>query len=379
MEKATRFIFPVGYQNFHKKQLFNFQLNRWYSLGYLKYDDMNEAGQELTNITDWKLVMLEKAQKAITKEQIVEAAFFYRAAEFYTLAGDPDKELFYDHFIRFFYDAFADDKIEQIRVPYQDSFLSVIRVAPKVGNKGTILMHGGFDSFIEEFYSMMDYFSDHGFEVIAFDGPGQGASLKKYNLAFDYHWEKPVTTIINYLGLDDITLYGISMGGYLCLRAAAFESRIRRVISSGGAYDYSKIAPAIAMWLMKVFSKYFRKYTNKQAYRKISKGGSEAWQISNIMYITQKEKPMDAFDYAMKMNKNNLHPEEIKQDMMIMTGRNDHFIPFKLHDPMIKILHNAASIADKIYTIQQHASNHCQIGNIKLALDDMIRWINEKS
>ncbi len=32
--------------------------------------------------------------------------------------------------------------------------------------KGTIIMHGGFDSFIEEFYSWMVYFSEHGYEVI---------------------------------------------------------------------------------------------------------------------------------------------------------------------------------------------------------------------
>jgi len=31
----THFELPVGYQAFHPKQLFNFQLNRWYSLGYL--------------------------------------------------------------------------------------------------------------------------------------------------------------------------------------------------------------------------------------------------------------------------------------------------------------------------------------------------------
>jgi hypothetical protein len=26
--------FPVGYHKFHEKQLYNFQLNRWYSIGY---------------------------------------------------------------------------------------------------------------------------------------------------------------------------------------------------------------------------------------------------------------------------------------------------------------------------------------------------------
>ena len=39
---------------------------------------------------------------------------------------------------------------------------------------GTVVMHGGFDSFIEEFYSMMRWFSHQGYDIIVFDGPGQG-------------------------------------------------------------------------------------------------------------------------------------------------------------------------------------------------------------
>ena len=32
--------FPVGYHKFHKKQFYNFQLNRWYSIGYTRFEDM---------------------------------------------------------------------------------------------------------------------------------------------------------------------------------------------------------------------------------------------------------------------------------------------------------------------------------------------------
>ena len=39
--------------------------------------------------------------------------------------------------------------------------------------RGTIVMHWGFDSLIEEFYSWMRFFSDRGYEVVAFEGPGQ--------------------------------------------------------------------------------------------------------------------------------------------------------------------------------------------------------------
>ncbi len=46
-------------------------------------------------------------------------------------------------------------------------------------------------------------------------------------------WEKPVKAVLDFFGLDAVTLMGFSLGGGLVIRAAAFEPRVRRVI----AYD----------------------------------------------------------------------------------------------------------------------------------------------
>jgi hypothetical protein len=198
-ENKSKFTFPVGYQKFHRDQLFNFQLNRWYSLGYIKFEAMKEIAQKIETFQDWKIEMLEKAKKTAFEGSLTEAAFLYRAAEFYTFQGDPDKELLYDNFIDLFYKAFQNDGIEAFKVPYKETFLPAIKIPPGNGKqKGTIVMHGGFDSYIEEFYSWMRYFSDHGYEVIAFEGPGQGAALKKFGLVLDHEWEKPVKVILDY-------------------------------------------------------------------------------------------------------------------------------------------------------------------------------------
>ncbi|PKP03632.1 MAG: hypothetical protein CVU11_07760 [Bacteroidetes bacterium HGW-Bacteroidetes-6] len=63
---------------------------------------------------------------------------------------------------------------------------------------------------------------------------------------------------------------------------------------------------------------------------------------------------------------------------MLITGKDDHFIPFKLHAPLIKSLINAKSVTDIVFTKKDHASNHCSIGNIKLSLDTMINWLDAK-
>ncbi len=376
MDKS-KFIFPVGYHKFHKDQLFNFQLNRWFSLGYVRFEDMEEAGKKIKNCEDWKDVLLELAEKTISEERFMNAAFYYRAAEFYTTREDPDKEILYDKFIEYFYKAFKDEKIERFEVPFRDTFLPAMKIPPVGEKKDTIVMHGGFDSFNEEFFSMMRYFSDCGYEVIAFEGPGQGAARKKYGLALDFEWEKPAKTILDYFNLDDVTWLGISMGGWFCFRAAAFESRIKRVIASGIGFDYNQFPNIFGQFMMKLFFNHLRKFSNNVTIKKMKKDGMHAWTIGNMMYIADKKTPMDAFDVIKKLNEKNLHSEMVKQDVLILTGREDHFIPFKMHGKQVKALTNAKSVTARIFTKEEHAQNHCQIGNIGLALDVMVKWIDK--
>jgi len=376
-----KFTLPVGYHEFHKNQLFNFQLNRWHSLGYARFEDMKEAGQNVNSFEDWKNEMVKLAEKVVSEGRLMNAAFYYRAAEFYMLQDNSEKKLMYDKFSDLFYKTFKNDGIEQFNVPYKEAFLPVIKISPVEGKKkGTIVMHGGFDSFIEEFYSWMRYFSDHGYEVIAFEGPGQGAARRKYGLALDYEWEKPAKAILDYFKLNDVTLLGISMGGWFCFRAAAFEPRIKRVMASSVAYDYMKTMNVVLRKMHIFFIKHMRNYSNKMILKAINKGrGIQAWMSAQLMYITKKETPMEAFDVWLQLNEKNLHSDLVKQDVLILTGKKDHFIPFKAHDMQVKALTNAKSVTARIFTKEEQAHNHCQIGNIGLALEVMVNWIEKKS
>jgi pimeloyl-ACP methyl ester carboxylesterase len=416
-DRERTFTFPVGYHRFHRKQLFNYQLNRWHSFGYARFEDMEEAGRRVEDFDDWKRVMVELAERAEREDRLVNAAFYYRAAEFYTFRDDPDKGSLYDRFAGLFYRVFGDEGMERFDVPYGDAFLPALMLpaagaeggaprgygevvgtdgadggepaggasasvgmeGPGVRNKGTIVMHGGFDSYIEEFYSWMRYFSDRGYDVVAFEGPGQGAARKKHGLALDHRWEGPAKAILDHFGLKDVTWLGVSMGGYLCFRAAAFEPRIARVIASGIAYDYMQFPPKIFQWMMFLFFDHLRNFSNRATLKKMRKDGMHRWTIENLMYISDTGTPMDAFDVARRMNAENLHSEGVTQDVLILTGRNDHFIPFKMHRMQVEALTNARSVTARVFTRETQAHNHCQNGNFGLALRVMADWIEEKS
>jgi pimeloyl-ACP methyl ester carboxylesterase len=378
-DTKSTFTFPVGYHRFHKNQLFNFQLNRWHSLGYVRFEDMREAGSRVTSFLDWKREMHGLADRALAEGRQINAAFYYRAAEFYTMSTDPDKEIFYDKFIGLFYEAFGHDHIARHLVPYQGAFLPAIAVSASSEKKGTILLHGGLDSFVEEWYSMMRYFADHGYDVIGFEGPGQGAALRKYGLPITHEWEKPTRAVLDHFNVVDVTLIGMSMGGWFCLRAAAFERRVQRVIASGHAIDYMKSMNAVLRAIHLWFMKHFRPWTGRMAEQKFRGEGRAAWVVDHLKYITKKANALDALDFYLVLNEENIHSELVTQDVLVLSGREDHFIPRKMHEMQMLALVRARSVTGRMFTRQEQAQNHCQTGNIGLALEVMRMWIEQRT
>jgi pimeloyl-ACP methyl ester carboxylesterase len=371
-------VFPVGYYLFHKDETFNYQLNRWHSLGLLPYEDLKDIGPRIKTFSDWVAAMVDLAGQAEAEGRLLNAAFYYRAAEFYTMEGDdPGKKHYYDRFSELFYKAVEGDSFERVQIPYHgETVIPAIKMNTKDACLGTILIHGGFDSYIEEWYLVMRYLQERGFDVIGFEGPGQGHMLLRQGVPFDYRWEQPVKSVLDHFDLAGVTLFGLSMGGWLCLRAAAYEPRVANVIASGHAVDYSRIPPAFARALMMFFIKYFRAYTAKSFQKVAGKGGIKGWQTANLAHITSRD-PLEAFEYSLNLNAENMSCERIRQNVLYLTGKNDHFIPYKMHDQQLELLRNVRSIKDRVYEKSEHADNHCQIGNIQLMLDEVACWIGE--
>ncbi|MBN1620794.1 alpha/beta fold hydrolase [candidate division WOR-3 bacterium] len=373
---VLHFKFPVGYEKFNRKQLYNFQLNRPYSFGYARFEDLKIVGSKIYSFNSWKNEMLSIAEKADREKRYMNSAFYYRAAEFYTKSWSPEKNVLYDKFSDSFYRAFKNDRIEKHQIPYENSFLSAIKINPFTESKGTIVIHGGFDSFIEEFYSMMRYFADSGYEVIGFDGPGQGATLRIHGIPITIEWEKPTGSVLDYFNKDNVTMIGLSMGGWLCMRAAAFEKRIKRVITSGHAIDYMKSMPSILRYIHVWCIEHWPDFMNRMAELKFkNRENTASWVVDHLMFITKKNRPMEALQLYLDLNERNISSDLVEQDVLILTSKNDHLVPFMLHGLQLKALVNAKSVTEKIFTEKDHAQNHCQIGNIGLALETMLDWL----
>jgi hypothetical protein len=149
-------------------------------------------------------------------------------------------------------------------------------------------------------------------------------------------------------------------------------------MASSIAYDYLQFIGPVNVFLVKILFKYFKNFINNSAYRKMKRDKMHRWSINQALDMTKTDTPIKAMEFMFLMNAENLHSEQVKQDVLILTGRNDHFIPFKMHGMQVKALINARSVNARIFKKESNAQNHCQVGNIGLALETMLEWLNKK-
>jgi pimeloyl-ACP methyl ester carboxylesterase len=381
MSEKLKFKMPVGYYHFHDNIGLNFQFNRAL-INQCPMGEMMEAAQKIKSYSDVKAVMTDLSQKALREGRTLNAAFYFRFAEFFCFKDKAEKKQLFDSFIGLFYEALEGDDIERHEIKYPGGYLKAIRIRSNSPGKGTIVVHGGGDSFIEEFYLSVRRLVEEGFEVIMFEGPGQGEPLQKYNIKMTHEWEKPTKAVLDYFQLNDVTLIGISLGGYFALRAAAFEKRIKRVIAWDAVYDFFECVMGRGGMI-----KYYainllvcanaKSLINYFAHRQMKGSEMDKWIYDQMMYAYGVD---TVFDYMRTLKKYNVKKvsRNITQDVLLLAGEEDHIIPLRMYERQMKAVINAKSVEGRIFTKEEYASNHCQVGNIGFALDYIIDWIKKK-
>lgn len=373
------FKFPIGYYSFHNNNLFNFQFNRWYSTGFLGYDELNEVSKCINSFESAKRIFKQFGEEAINNNQWLAGATYLRAAEFFSLGGDPEKNELYETCKKAYFKAYQNEPILYEKVSYGKGYLPIMRIMTDQPSKGWIILHGGYDSFIQELYPFCKVFVNNGYNVIMFEGPGQGGALNEHGMVLTHEWEKPVSKILDHYDIDDITLIGISLGGYLAARAAAFEKRIKRVVLYDIVYDFYKAFlfkfPKYLQLLI-IFSLPFKKSSFwKKTEEKVSDNFFLHWLILQGYHVFGVN---SVRQYLINMKK--YHTKKIskfiEQDVLLLAGEEDIYTTF--FDKQKKALIHAKSVTGRIFTKNECASHHCQIGNIGLVLDYILNWIERK-
>lgn len=133
---------------------------------------------------------------------------------------------------------------EVIEIPYEDTSLPGYFFTAGDDVSATVILTGGYDGTAEELYFTTGAAAlERGYNVIAFDGPGQGAALIQRGMVMRPDWERVIGPVIDDLmdrpnvDPDRIALIGLSLGAHLAPRAASAEHRIAACVADCGSFD----------------------------------------------------------------------------------------------------------------------------------------------
>ena len=71
--------------------------------------------------------------------------------------------------------------------------------------------------------------------------------------------------------------------------------------------------------------------------------------------------------------------EKIDQDVLLLAGEKDHYIPMCQFVRCKEKIKNAKSMTSRCFTGKEGGEQHCQIGNHSIAVDTILDWIERIS
>ena len=252
----------------------------------------------------------------------------YELAAFYLGADDPRKRRFIDAMSRSFDEAHRGLALTRHAVPYRGGELTAMRweadpadrAQAPAGTPTTLVMMNGFDGYAEEIMDFASHFPNRPFDIITFDGPGQGHTAAA-GMPLAPEWEHPTDAVIE-------------------------NPRPARLIDA-----------ALGM---------------------VSRLSADlSWKLQQARHLTGLHRPsqvLRAFgDYTME-------PLEgrITQPCLVLAGDADQYVPFERLGDVHRALRNAKSLEVHAFHHAQDPdmAQHCQIGDLDRAFAIMGEWLS---
>lgn len=372
---------PVGMHKLNDDPSISFQLNRLVNMDGCDLAVAQEIGPTIKTSADFYDVLKKRADLELENGHIKNAAALYRMSEFFTDWEDPNglaawkkaRELFF----RYYADFFSGEKplVELVNVPYENYALPTLKFNAE-NPKGSIVMHGGFDSSYEEFFAECEYLRENGYNVYLFEGPGQGECIRLHGAPLIIDWERPVKAVTEYFDLHDAILVGQSLGGFFAPRASAFDDRVTKCVSIAqfGAlkmnFHNNAFVNGLVIALLNIILYGF------------------GWLI-NIIYAAKNGKGMAFFrTYFHRMGTTNVYrlvkflwsidlrpiADRLTKDYLVIGGSKDTMACRAGIGRQLLLLKNARSVSSREITSHEKGADHCCCGNQIAAMDTVISW-----
>lgn len=246
----------------------------------------------------------------------------------------------------------------------------------------TLIVGGGFESNMEETYHVFGVPAlERGYNVIIYEGPGH-RTLVDQGKGFVAEWEQAVSPIVDFifanrsneLSFIDTTkigLVGMSLGGYLAARAAAFEPRLAAVMCIDGVYKFLDAG-------FKIFPEGKEAWENRDAagFDRLFEGMSSKntncrWFHDDLKYTFCKDSAFEAFEIMDKMTLGDGVAARIQMPAYIGDAMDDMFFEGQPKRVAEEI---GSSATLTVFGSELGAQLHCQSGALVYLNQDMLEW-----
>lgn len=321
------------------------------------------------------------------RDLLLRASTYYFSAGFF-LHGDPADpriDASYDRSVECFRRAGVAEPVE---IPYKDTVLhGYLYRAPGDGPKPMVIMHSGFDGSAEELHFMgAGAAAERGYHVLTFDGPGQPSAIRR-GIVFRPDWEHVVTPVVDFvLGLDGVdparvALLGVSLGGELAPRAAAFEPRLAAVVAVDGVYDAGAAVTSFLPWDRAEIVRRANAEHDEE-FDALLRAGREAsstlrWACDHGRYVmgaaTDREFVAKYLEYTLEGGV----AEKIQCPVLVCEAADDLFFGGETEtEPRRLAAHLTAPKTLLTFTAEEGADAHCHVGAQRLAAGRIYDWLD---
>lgn len=186
-------------------------------------------------------------------EKYNRAATYYITCERLQAHGAPGRTELYQRFLQTFQRglSLSKENCERVEIPYEGKVLSALYVrAEGVQGRAPILVQvNGLDSTKEMKYrvGLPLWLAKRGVSSLLVDQPGTGEALRLHDMKARYDSEHWASRIVDWLETREdvdtkrIGMEGVSLGGYFCPRAVAFEPRFACGVVWGANHDWRDV------------------------------------------------------------------------------------------------------------------------------------------
>jgi pimeloyl-ACP methyl ester carboxylesterase len=320
---------------------------------------------------------------------LLRAHTYYLRSEFFLAPDDPARAASYDRNRDAFYAGLAALGVahERIRVPFGEHHLNAIYYPAPAGAppRPLILFCGGSDTTVEELYFFLAAAAQaRGHAVLTFEGPGQGAVVREQGLPMTREWEHPTQAVLDaFLAAHDrpraIAMVGLSLGGYLAARAAAFEPRVDALVCYDVFFDGREVARRLVPRAAHAARRLgLGRLVDRAApiRARFHPASQSSLVIGRLMFGASKQ-ALEIHDAIAAFTLEDT-ADRIRQHVLVLGGVDDQFVPVAQVDRLARALVGAKSVTTKVYDRASGGAEHSQLGATSLWQADLFDWLDEK-